>query len=135
MFDRLPQQHPLFSETTQPAGPVECLGLTFENDAARRAHFLEILRQKLQDPEFCQIEGFPIGSDDDILAISDPPYFTICPNPFIPDLIEHLNKPNDTLSYQKEPFATDVSEGRHTWLYKAHTYHTKVPPKAIRAYI
>jgi len=135
MFDRLPQQHPLFSETTQPAGPVECLGLTFENDAARRAHFLEILRQKLQDPEFRQIEGFPIGSDDDILAISDPPYFTICPNPFIPDLIEHLNKPNDTLSYQKEPFATDVSEGRHTWLYKAHTYHTKVPPKAIRAYI
>jgi GAF domain-containing protein/CheY-like chemotaxis protein len=37
--------------------------------------------------------------------------------------------------YHREPFASDVSEGRHTWIYKAHTYHTKVPPKALVRYI
>ena len=62
------------NETSQPSGPVTCLGMTFENDEARRAHFTEELRKKLQDPEFRKIEGFPIGSDEDILNLSDPPY-------------------------------------------------------------
>jgi len=42
---------------------VECLGMTFENDEMRREYFLEKLREKLKDPEFRKIEGFPIGSD------------------------------------------------------------------------
>jgi len=41
---------------------VECLGMTFENDEARRAYFLEKLKEKLKDPEFRKIEGFPISS-------------------------------------------------------------------------
>jgi DNA modification methylase/predicted RNA-binding Zn-ribbon protein involved in translation (DUF1610 family) len=118
-------------------GPVECLGMTFPSDEARREHFLEILREKLQDPDFRSIEGFPIGADEDILALSDPPYYTACPNPFIEDFIEHYGTPYDpeTDEYHREPFAADVSEGRHTWIYKAHTYHTKVPPKALVPYI
>ncbi len=63
---------------------VECLGMTFESDEARRAYFLEKLRERLRDPEFRKIEGFPIGSDEDILALSDPPYYTACPNPWPP---------------------------------------------------
>jgi hypothetical protein len=44
-------QPTLFTEPTPAgAGPVECLGLTFETDAARRAYFTEKLREKLQDP-------------------------------------------------------------------------------------
>jgi hypothetical protein len=58
---------------------VECLGMTFENDEKRREYFLEKLREKLKDPEFRKIEGFPIGEDEDILALSDPPYYTACP--------------------------------------------------------
>ena len=73
--------------------PVECLGMTFPNDEARREYFLEKLREKLNDPEFRKIEGFPIGSDEDILALSDPPYYTACPNPFIADFIKHYGKP------------------------------------------
>ena len=69
------------------SGPVTCLGLTFENDETRRAHFTEELRKKLQDPEFRRIEGFPIGNDEDILNLSDPPYYTACPNPWIADFI------------------------------------------------
>ena len=68
--------------------PIECLGKTFPNDEARRSYFIELLRAKLRDPEFRKIEGFPIGSDEDILARSDPPYYTACPNPFIADFLK-----------------------------------------------
>jgi len=68
--------------------PVECLGITFENDEKRREYFLEKLREKLKDQQFRKIEGFPMGSDDDILALSYAPYYTACPNPFIEDFIE-----------------------------------------------
>jgi hypothetical protein len=74
---------------------VECLGRTFDNDAARRAYFLEKLREKLKDPEFRKTEGFPIGSDQDILAMSDPPYYTACPNPFLAEFVTHYGKPYD----------------------------------------
>ena len=100
-----------------------------------REKYLEILRQKL--PELKGIVGFPKGKDEDILAISDPPYYTACPNPFIEEFIKKYGKPyvEATDSYHREPFAADVSQGRHTWIYKAHTFHTKVPPKAIQIYI
>ena len=65
--------------------PVECQGITFRNDEERREYFLDKLREKLKDPEFRKIEGFPIGTDEDILALSDPPYYIACPNPFIAD--------------------------------------------------
>ena len=117
------------------AGPVECLGLTFANDDARREHFLAILREKLQDPAFRQIEGFPMGSDEDILALSDPPYYTACPNPFIAEFIRLYGTPYDpAVPYHKEPFAADVSEGKNDPIYNAHSYHTKVPHKAIMRY-
>jgi hypothetical protein len=63
--------------------PVECLGIKFPNDAARREYFIDKLREKLKDAAFRKIEGFPIGEDEDILALSDPPYYTACPNPFL----------------------------------------------------
>ena len=72
---------------------VECLGLKFANDAARRAHFLTKLREKLIEPEFRSIEGFPIGSDEDILGLSNPPYFTACPNPFLEDFVRGARVP------------------------------------------
>jgi DNA modification methylase/predicted RNA-binding Zn-ribbon protein involved in translation (DUF1610 family) len=115
---------------------VECLGMTFENDDARREHFLGILREKLKDPEFRQIEGFPIGEDEDILALSDPPYYTACPNPFIGDFIKHHGKPYDVgRFYSRETFSADVSEGKNNPIYNAHSYHTKVPHKALMRYI
>jgi hypothetical protein len=130
-------QKALFAVEPGPQGPVECLGMTFESDGARREYFLERLRERLRDPEFRKIEGFPIGSDEDILALSDPPYYTACPNPFIEDFIKHYGKPYDpeTDDYRREPFASDVSEGKNDPIYNAHSYHTKVPHKAIMRYI
>lgn len=117
--------------------PVECLGMTFESDEARREYFLEKLREKLRDPEFRKIEGFPIGEDEDILALSDPPYYAACPNPFIEDFVKYHGKPYDPITdnYHREPFAADVSEGKNDPIYNAHSYHTKVPHKALMRYI
>lgn len=83
------------------------------------------------------IEGFPIGSDEDIIALSRPPYYTACPNPFIADFIKEHGTPYDeaTDDYHREPFAADVSEGKNDPIYMAHGYHTKVPYKAIMRYI
>ena len=119
-----------------PDGAVECLGMTFPSDQKRREHFLEKLREKLKDPEFRKIEGFPIGADEDILALSDPPYYTACPNPFIADFVNHYGKPyNPKKPYSREPFAADVSVARHDHYTLGHTYHTKVSPLAIAQYI
>ena len=125
----------LFAEkgaTSDAAMSVECLGRTFENDAARRAWYRDALRDKLRDPAFRQAEGFPEGTDADILALSDAPYYTACPNPFVDDFIRQYGKPFDPIApYSREPFAVDVSEGKTDALYKAHGYHTKVPHLAI----
>jgi len=122
--------------TEKKTGPVECLGQTFESDEARRAHYIELLREKLKDLEFRKIEGFPIGEDEDILNLSDPPYYTACPNPWIGDFITHYGKPYDPkVKYHREPFAADVSEGKNHPIYNAHSYHTKVPHRAIMRYI
>ena len=171
----------------KPQGPVECLGMTFENDEARREHFLGLLREGLEELHtklggvpFTTVEdavermrsvekwpmgddtrlrelaermrhadsskdllqrwkdevGFPHGEIEDILSLSDPPYYTACPNPFIEDFIKHYGKPYDpNVPYSKEPFAADVSEGKSDPIYNAHSYHTKVPHKAIMRYI
>jgi DNA modification methylase len=125
-----------FSLSTKAAGPVECLGQTFPSEETRREHFLNLLADKLKDPEFRKIEGFPIGKDEDILALSDPPYYTACPNPWIGDFIKAYGTPYDPKKpYHREPFAADVSEGKYHPVYKLHPYPTKVPHRAIMRYL
>lgn len=128
---------PSLFDLEKKTGKVECLGMTFESDDARRAYFLEKLQEKLEEPEFRKTEGFPIGANTDILAMSDPPYYTACPNPFLEEFIQHYGKPYDseTDDYHREPYAADVSEGKTDGIYTAHSYHTKVPHKAAARYI
>lgn len=123
-------------------GPVTCLGITFNSDSERREYFRNELRKKL--PELKLIEGFPLGEDDDIIALSDPPYYTACPNPWINDFIKEwedekvqlLKEGKRTADFEvKEPYAADVSEGKNNPIYMAHAYHTKVPHPAIMRYI
>src|SRR5215469_12827766 len=79
----------LFEEKlSAPDSPVICLGKSFANDNERRTYFTEELRHKLKDEDFRKIEGFPIGKDEDILALSDPPYYTACPNPWLQRFID-----------------------------------------------
>ena len=83
------------------------------------------------------IKGFPIGEDADILALSDPPHYTAYPNPHIGEFIAKWGKPYDeaTDDYHREPYVADVSEGKNDPIYNAHSYHTKVPYKAIIPFI
>ncbi len=92
---------------------------------------------KDQLPSLRSIQGFPIGTDEDILALSDPPYYTACPNPYINDFIAAFGEPYDpaTDDYERTPFVSDVSEGKSNPVYNAYSYHTKVPHKAIMPFI
>lgn len=119
-------------EQERKMAPVECLGQTFSGDTARREHYLKLLAEKLKDPEFRKTPGFPEGTDEDILRMSDPPYYTACPNPFLGEFVKAYGKPYDpSAAYHRDPFAVDSSVGKTDTLYKAHSYHTKVPHLAI----
>ena len=115
-----------------PPDSIECFGQTFASNKARREHFLKLLAEKLKDPEFRKQEGFPQGTDEAILAMSDPPFYTACPNPWLAEFVEHYGKPHDpSEQYSREPLAIDVSVGKTDAIYRAHSYHTKVPHLAI----
>src|ERR1035437_742820 len=113
------------------------LGKSFNSEDERREYFRKELREML--PELKKIAGFPIGEDDDIIAMSDPPYYTACPNPWLNDFIEEWEKAktnfDDENFHVDEPYANDISEGKNNPIYNAHTYHTKVPHPAIMRYI
>ena len=64
---------------------------------AERAEYPERLREKLKAPEFRAIEGFPISEDKDTLALSNLPYYTACPNPFLPEIIALAARTRPTL--------------------------------------
>ena len=123
-------------------GPVTCLGITFTNDSERRTYFREELRKRL--PELKKIEGFPIGNDDDIINLSDPPYYTACPNPWLKEIVrewesqkQSLEKSGirDELFGTVEPYAYGVTQGKNSAIYNAHSYHTKVPYEIIIRYL
>lgn len=114
------------------SGSVECLGQIFPSDQARREHYLKLLAEKLTDPEFRKQDGFPQGTNEAILAMSDPPYYTACPNPWLADFVQQYGKPYDPAEpYRRDPLAIDVSVGKTDPIYRAHSYHTKVPHLAI----
>lgn len=121
---------------------ITVLGLTFNSEEERRSYFRDELRKKL--PELKLMEGFPIGEDEDILNLSDPPYYTACPNPWLNEFIVQWEEEKKELEKQglrkadfevTEPYAADVSEGKNNPIYNAHTYHTKVPHPAIMRYL
>lgn len=131
----------MFLDTTQNQ-PVTVLGKTFNSEEERRNYFREELRKQL--PELKKMEGFPIGEDEDIINLSDPPFYTACPNPWLNDFILEWEEEKKELEKQgkrvlefevNEPYAADVSEGKNNPVYMAHSYHTKVPHPAIMRYI
>jgi hypothetical protein len=76
--------------------------------------------------------GFPHGEIEDILNLSDPPYYTACPNPFIVDFIKHYGKPYDPDErYFAEPYAGDLVATRNNSFVNAHSYATKVPHEIV----
>ena len=119
-----------------PRSEEHSLSLGF--DAATSADAdVETAREELSDRLLAlrRLPGCPHGSDEDILAMSYPPYYTACPNPFIADWLEGLDRPGDDGRNDPGPFAADVVEGKGNAFYKAHSYPTKVPHPAIMRFI
>lgn len=106
---------------------ITVLGKTFNSEEERRNYFREELRKKL--PELKQMEGFPIGEDEDILNLSDPPYYTACPNPWLNEFVAEweASKTGCSKKVVNSPFPEDIKAGKNHAIYNAHTYHTKVP--------
>ena len=119
--------------------PITVLGKTFNSEEERREYFREELRKKL--PELKKMEGFPIGEDEDIINVSDPPYYTSCPNPWLNDCIEEWEKEKNLHHSRQvdfninQPFTSDISVGKNNPVYRSHSYHTKVPHPAIMRYL
>ena len=63
------------------------------------------------------IEGFPVGADEDIIALSDAPYYTSCPNPFVGDFIKEKGK------YTAEIFAVDFYDNQSEKVFLDFTYN------------
>jgi 16S rRNA G966 N2-methylase RsmD len=95
---------------------------------------LDQLRAHLRDPEFRRRPGFPRADEDAILSLSDPPYFTACPNPFLTDFCRRHARPVTDAPAGRPHHGDLRSTSRHP-VYAFHPYHTKVPPEIIRALI
>jgi predicted RNA-binding Zn-ribbon protein involved in translation (DUF1610 family) len=97
------------------------------------------LERSLGDAAFRARLGFPVAEPAAIVALSDPPHYTACPNPhaaeFAAPPADARRKRDGDRGYERAPFAADVSEGRTDPLYNAHGYHTKIPPRAIVRYL
>jgi DNA modification methylase len=74
------------------------------------------------------------------LNISDPPYYTACPNPWLNDFIAEWEVEKKELEKQGKrvtnegnifPYTENIVESVNNEIYRAHTYHTKVPHPAI----
>jgi hypothetical protein len=114
------------TESIPVTTPVEGLdGTAAQEELARRL------------PELRHLPGFPVGNDKDIFAMSLPPYYTACPNPFIRDWLDSTApEGHGTSNYEDPgPFTADISVGKGHPVYKAHSFPTKVPHTAIMRYI
>ena len=129
----------LFDEHPATPAPVECLGIRFDSDDARREYFLGRLQELL--PEMRKRPDFPAGDDADILRLSDPPYFTACPNPFLPEFLRHTRTPESAIhnasasNYHRLPYTGSITASSRHPVYSFHPYPTKVPPDIIRTLI
>lgn len=113
-------------------GPVECLGLTFEVAAARREHFTKLLREMLENPNFRQIRGFSTG-----FGRGHPRNVRPSVLHRVPKLMAHPVRCGARSPVRRRrglpPRAVRCRrlEGKTDQLYRAHSYHTKVPHLAI----
>lgn len=59
------------------------------------------------------------------------PIFTLSPNPHLDNVLN----PKTPTKLISTPYNLNISSGKNTYIYDAHTYHTKVPPEGIEKLI
>lgn len=85
------------------------------------------LRSRITDLR--RSRGSPAGLDEALLENSLPPLLTLCPNPFVSDLVADVV--DDSWEQPSSPLASDIAVGKNDPYYFLHYYSTKVPPDAI----
>jgi hypothetical protein len=70
----------------------------------------------------------PLVTADLPLKLDSLPAFSLTPNPNLADLCDSTHPPKNVPT----PPHTAICAGKNTYVYDAHTYHTKVPPQGIR---
>lgn len=123
--------------TTRAKSTIQVASPSEESPTARvsKEEYRRRLAAHLDDPAFLSTPGFPRASKEAILELSDPPYYTACPNPFWGEILSQIpaRELNDTAA--EEAYAADIEEGKSDALYNVHGYHTKVPPRAVVRYL
>lgn len=59
------------------------------------------------------------------------PQLYLSPNPHFGDLVSL----ETSVKKVEQPYSSNISAGKNTYVYDAHTYHTKVPPQGIQLLI
>lgn len=65
-------------------------------------------------------------------SFDSPPLYFSYPNPHINDILNGSNKLKKNVN---KPFNENITAGKNSYIYDAHTYHTKVPPEGIKKLI
>jgi DNA modification methylase/predicted RNA-binding Zn-ribbon protein involved in translation (DUF1610 family) len=111
----------------------ESFSFESQPDADSQEGALEELARLL--PDLREITGCPIGDDDALLKMSRPTAHTAAPNPFLTEWLKESASGGNDVYEDPGPFTSDISEGKSHPLYKAHSFHTKVPHQAIMRFL
>ncbi len=106
----------------------------------------ELAQERTYPPNLWQLfadaVGIPQGSRRRRVQLSQPPLVTFGPNPWLARQLVNDTSATPPSSGDLDdswpapgPFAADVSEGKGHVIYNAHSYHTKVPHRAIMRYL
>jgi DNA modification methylase/DNA-directed RNA polymerase subunit RPC12/RpoP len=108
-----------------------------DNERIALANFVPSQHDVNLDFNFLKkIEGCPLGDQDDILRLSNPPQYCAFPNPYLHSFIRSITQNNQEKNFKKiKALSADVVSVRSGPVYDAHSYATKVPPEAIAQYI
>lgn len=72
-----------------------------------------------------------------IEPVSPPRFLAPAPESDVAEFLAEHGTPYyaDTDGYQRDPLVVHGKHGKASAIYNAHSYHTKVPPEAIKPYI
>lgn len=115
---------------------VEVLGQFFTGDEDRQEFFRNRLQVSLTERRLVDTAGSPVGEVAAMVDLSDPPYYTASPNPFLSEFVAHYGMPVEPGDiYDVEAHRGEFVISKRHPVYAFHPYHTKVPPEAIRTLI
>lgn len=120
-------------ELSTRAEAVESLGRQFSSELDRQRTFSKELEEHLTAYSSIGVRGAPDAQMEDILATSNPPCYTTCPNPFLEEWVRMTR--NSKEDGVREPYVGELTASARHPVYSFHPYHTKVPPEIIRRLI